>query len=140
MTPGRQRRSFGGRGLPVKDQSLSSAGSCELGNGLRHGQETRRLHQSVPVSSLDIYSHEGERLPLSHVLIFLKSRKDPGVTDVFLFFSVANRTITAHQGFTNWPGHEIRHEHLSRPCRGQRDFLMRMKIVRTTPVTGHFSN
>lgn len=73
-------------------------------------------------------------------LIFHKTRKDLGVTDVFLFFSVAIRTITTHQGFTNWPGHEIRHEHLSRPCRGQRDFLMTMKIVRTTPVTGHFSN
>lgn len=51
-------------------------------------------------------------------LIFHKTRKDLGVTDVFLFFSVATRTITTYQGFTNWPGHEIRHEHLSRLYRG----------------------
>lgn len=51
-------------------------------------------------------------------LIFHKTRKDLGVTDVFLFFSVATRTITTYQGFTNWPGHEIRHEHLSRLRRG----------------------
>lgn len=63
-------------------------------------------------------------------LFSIKPGKDLGVTDVFLFFSVTNRTITTHQGFTNWPGREIRHEYLSRPCRGQKDFLMRMKIVR----------
>lgn len=53
--------------------------------------------------------------PLCHMFVFFhKTGKDLGVTGVFLFFSVANRTITTYQGFTNWPGHEISHEHLSR--------------------------
>lgn len=71
VAPGRQRRSFRGGGLSVKDQPVSSARSGELGDGLRPGQEAWRLHQSVPVSSLDIHRHEGERLSSFDVFLFV---------------------------------------------------------------------
>lgn len=37
-----------------------------------------------------------------------------------VLFSSTNRAITTYQGSTNWPGHETGHEHLSRPCKGQK--------------------
>lgn len=48
------------------------------------------------------------------------TRGNVGVTDVFVLLSPTNRAITTYQGCTNWLGHEIGYEDLSRPCRGQK--------------------
>lgn len=48
------------------------------------------------------------------------TRGNVGVTDVFVLVSPTNRAITTYQGCTNWLGHEIGYEALSRPCRGQK--------------------
>lgn len=59
LAVGRQRWSFCGRGLLVKDQSLSAAGRGQLGHRLCHGQEAWSLHPSVTLPALDLHCHEG---------------------------------------------------------------------------------
>lgn len=61
FTLGRQRWSLRSSRLSVEDEPLQAAGRGQLGDGLRHGKETRRLHPSVPLPALDIQCHEGER-------------------------------------------------------------------------------
>lgn len=43
--------------------------------------------------------------PMIFICHYIK--EEPGLTRVFVFFPVTNRTTTTHRGFTNWPAHEI---------------------------------
>lgn len=61
-----------------------------------------------------------ETLFLLWSLFVIIPEENVGVTDVFVLVPPTNRAITTYQGCTNWLGHEIGYEALSRPCRGQK--------------------
>lgn len=105
---GGQRGPVCGWGLPVQGQPLPPAGGGELGNRLCHGQEAWRLHQSVPLPTLDLLSHEGEysTQTYTHVRMHRHTYTDAHRWKYnLLFLSYLHRRITIHQECTKWHVH-----------------------------------
>lgn len=76
IVSGRQWWTFCWRRQFFEDQQISSVGSCQLGNGLCHAKEAWSLYQSVPLSTLDIYSHEGETLDTVLSIVLYTNTED----------------------------------------------------------------